>query len=126
LTIIKAVEGAARYISSFNLRRRHMRISIIAITAGTVLSAAAISGPAGALPAGNVGAAAANGNPVEQIACWRFGPRGWGWYAFCAAPPPPPPPAYAAWDYLPPNCKDTTVREQHWGDTEVHHYRQCY
>lgn len=104
-----------------------MRVTIMAMAAGVVLSVGAISPPAAAMPAGNIGIGAAPGTggiPFEQVACWRFGSHGWGWYPFCG----PPPPAYAAWDSAPPppNCRETTVREQHWGETEVHHYRQCY
>jgi hypothetical protein len=104
-----------------------MRASIMAIAAGVVLSAGAISVPAAAMPGSPAGAAGTASNPLEQVACWRFGSHGWGWYPFCG-PPPPPPPAFAAWADVPPspNCRDTTVREQHWGETEVHHYRQCY
>jgi hypothetical protein len=105
-----------------------MRVSIMAMTVGVVISAGAMSAPAGAMPAGNPGVGAALGTgSVEQVACWRFGSHGWGWYPFCG--PPPRPPAYAAWDYAPPpppNCRDTTVRERHWEEVEVHHYRQCY
>jgi hypothetical protein len=84
--------------------------------AGALLTASAMSAPVEAMPASDAGLRAARDaiSPIEQAACWQHGSHGWGWYLCCGPPPPPPP--YAAWDYvLSPNCRDVTVRENHWG-----------
>src|ERR1700716_2538587 len=71
-----------------NNRRRHMRKSVLALTA----AAAMLAG--GAIMADRAGAMTLGGpegirgpldtiNPVEQTGCYRRGWHGWGWYPFC-------------------------------------------
>jgi hypothetical protein len=138
LTLVKAdnvgrrVELSPRSEETTHAKKRPtsvLQTSILSkmIMAGALLTAGAMSAPAGAMPASDAGLRAARDaiSPIEQAACWRFGSHDWGWYPFCGPPPPPPP--YAAWDYVPPpNCRDVAVRENHWGQAEVHHYQQCY
>ena len=56
----------------------------LAVTAAAIVSAASLlSSPASAMtfgtPAG-VRGAAEQINPIDNVACWRYGWRGWGWY----------------------------------------------
>jgi hypothetical protein len=134
LTLVKAHDNRRGLGFLLDPRRRHMRTSILQASilskmtlAGALLTASAMSAPVEAMPASDAGLRAARDaiSPIEQAACWQHGSHGWGWYLCCGPPPPPPP--YAAWDYvLSPNCRDVTVRENHWGQAEVHHHQQCY
>jgi hypothetical protein len=82
---------------------------VVALATGTldVAPAAAFTGPD---PAG-IRSALASTNPVESVACWGYGWRGWGLYPgwFCgpiyAAPAYVAPPAYGA-PYYPPTAVD--------------------
>jgi len=56
----------------------------LAVTAAAIVtSASLLSSPASAMtfgtPAGVLGAAQEI-NPIDNVACWRYGWRGWGWY----------------------------------------------
>jgi hypothetical protein len=101
-----------------------MQLRTLTTTSIAAAISMAVLMPANALLFGdaeNVHRAFEAANVVEKTACWRFGWRGWGWYPFCGPPPPPPP---AAWAYE-PGCRDVTIREHHWGETEVRHIHRC-
>jgi len=60
------------------------KVITVALAAAALVSAASLmSSPASAMtigtPAGVLGAAHTI-NPVDNVACWRYGGRGWGWY----------------------------------------------
>jgi len=61
-----------------------MRKLTMLATAGALLAAAALTtGPTQAMTLGApaaVNGAAATLDPVDHVACWRRGWRGWGWY----------------------------------------------
>ena len=108
---------------------RHVRKSILPMVTATamVVGGALIFGRAEALPSSvpdGLRAAANTINPIEAVACWRFGWRCWGWYPFCG----PPPPAVAfeeVYDTWVPACRDVTVRERQGPRVVVRHIRRC-
>ncbi len=60
------------------------KVITVALAAAALFSAASLmSSPASAMtfgtPAGVLGAAQTI-NPVDNVACWRYGWRSWGWY----------------------------------------------
>jgi len=70
---------------------------------GMTPAAALISGQGAAMRS-----AIEEANPLERVACWRYGWRGWGLYPGCfyapvyASPVYVAPPVYAAPAYAPP------------------------
>jgi hypothetical protein len=100
------------------------RRSISPFIAALVLGGAALTGGrADAVPLSlSEGARTvfATENPVDQVACWRWGWRGWGWYPFCGPPPPP-----AVYGYYAPRCRDITERERRGGEVVVRHIHRC-
>jgi hypothetical protein len=110
---------------------RHQKKSSLPLVATIVVLAggALICGRAEALPSSlPEGARAAFDtiNPVEHVACWRFGWRGWGWYPFCGPRPPAVVYDEAVYDAWPPACRDITVRERRGPQVVVRHIRRCY
>jgi hypothetical protein len=131
-------EMARRNSARDNPRRRQMRqmrIRILVTSAAVAALSVATSIPehADAMPminAENAHAALDASGPVEKMACWAYGWRGWGWYPFCGPPPPPevvpapvvvPGPAYA----YAPGCRDVTIRERRGDETVVRHIHRC-
>jgi hypothetical protein len=85
-----------------------------------------MSGRAEALPSSlpeGVRAALDIINPVENVACWRFGWRGWGLYPSCG-------PRHAiveeeVYGAVPPVCRTITVRERRGPEVVVRRIRRC-
>ncbi|MPZ38502.1 MAG: hypothetical protein GEU95_10600 [Rhizobiales bacterium] len=74
-----------------------MRKSLIVVATATVVLVAEslLSSPVQAMTlngAAGVRLASDAINPVETVACWRNGARGWGWYPYCG------PRIYGVWD----------------------------
>jgi hypothetical protein len=98
---------------------------VLPSVAALVFGAAALTaGGAQAVPlslSGGAHTTFAPPSPVEQVACWRFGRHGWGWYPFCG----PPPAAFYDGPYYRPGCRDVTVRERRAGELVVRHIHRC-
>jgi hypothetical protein len=55
----------------------------LAAAVGLLLAVALLSGPSQAMPLNaqpSVRGAAETINPIDHVACWRYGWHGWGWY----------------------------------------------
>jgi hypothetical protein len=120
------------------MRQMRMRILVRSAAVAALSVATLTSEHADAMPminAENAHAALDASSPVEKMACWAYGWRGWGWYPFCGPPPPPvvvpappapavvPGPAYA-YAYA-PGCRDVTIRERRGDETVVRHIHRC-
>jgi hypothetical protein len=76
-----------------------------AVAAAVFSAAALLAGPTNAMtlgtPSGVVDAAKTI-NPVDSVACWRYGWRGWGWYPCGWVRPYPYYGAYGGWGWRRP------------------------
>jgi hypothetical protein len=87
--------------------------------AATVCMATIWCDPAQAMPSGDPAGVRKTSeliDPILKAGCWRDGWRGWGWYRHCGPRP------LHAWE---PGCREVTIREYHWGESEVRHIRRC-
>ena len=98
-----------------------MRQSVLVMTAAAAGFAALISTGAIAMSGGpsSLRTAIATIDPIETAGCWRFGRHGWGWYEWCG-------PRHEVWhEVWEPDCREITIRERRFGETEVRHIRRC-
>jgi hypothetical protein len=99
------------------MRRSALAAAVLAaVFVAPVSGAVAMTGAPRAL-----GAATQAIDPIERAGCWRNGWHGWGWYEWCG------PRHHEVWEHevWEPGCRDITIREHHFGGTEVRHIHRC-